>query len=355
MIARNDRRPQNGRADADLVPTHTSNLRQPMTLRLSKFLAAAACIVSSAQVYADPPWHSTVLEVQGPQGPLQGTLLAPAGATSNKAAVLIVPGSGPTDRDGNGASGLQAGSYRLLAEGLAMQGVATLRIDKRGLFGSGSAVSNPNNVTIGAYADDVARWVSALRQRSQAPCVWVLGHSEGGVVALAAAPRVPEICGLVLLATPGRRIGQVLRAQLAANPANAPVLDQAFGAIDALEAGRRVDVATFHPALQSLFRPAVQGFLMDSFAVDPAQLAASTTVPILIVQGDQDLQVLVEDARLLEAGAAGHARLVMLAGMNHVLKTVPTGDRAANLASYRREDLPLAAGLVDAIVEFVGR
>ncbi|MEH3087888.1 MAG: alpha/beta fold hydrolase [Xylophilus ampelinus] len=178
---------------------------------MSKF-AAAACIVSSAQAYADPPWHSTVLEVQGPQGPLRGTLLVPADAASGGAVVLIVPGSGPTDRDGNGASGLRAASYRLLAEGLAMQGIATLRIDKRGLFGSASAVSNPNDVTISAYADDVARWVSALRQRSQASCIWVLGHSEGGVVALAAAPHVPGICGLVLLATPGRRIGQVLRA-----------------------------------------------------------------------------------------------------------------------------------------------
>ncbi|MEH3087892.1 MAG: hypothetical protein PGN26_15465 [Xylophilus ampelinus] len=119
--------------------------------------------------------------------------------------------------------------------------------------------------------------------------------------------------------------------------------------------GQRVDVAMFHPALQSFFRPAVQGFLMDSFAVDAAQLAASITVPILIVQGDQDLQVSVEEARLLEAGAASHASLVMLAGMNHVLKTVPAGDRAANLSAYHREDLPLAAGLVDTIVEFVRR
>ena len=290
------------------------------------------------------------VQAPGPLAPLHGTLAGEA--KSAAPVVLIVPGSGPTDRDGNGPLGLKASTYRLLAEGLAAGGVRSVRIDKRGLFGSAAAVLDANAVTIDDYAADVSSWVQALRQQLGVSCVWVLGHSEGGLVALTAAQRDPAICGLVLVATAGRPLAQVMREQLEANPANAPILADALGAIDALEAGRRVDVSAMHPALQRLYAPAVQGFLISTMARDPAPLIAAVQQPVLILQGERDLQVGVADARRL-ATAAPKARLVLLPAVNHVLKAVATPDLAANFATYAAADLPLAPGVVEAVRDFI--
>ena len=193
-----------------------------------------------------------VLEAPGPFGPLQGTALKPA--TWNGNVVLMIPGSGPTDRDGNNPRGVRAASLRLLAEGLAAQGVASVRIDKRGLFGSVQAVPDADAVTLQDYAEDIHAWVRVVCQRFGVAALWVLGHSEGGLVALSTDPCNEAVHGLILLATPGRPLGQLLRDQLSSNPANAEVLVDAFSAIAALEAGQRVDICGLHAALQSLFR-----------------------------------------------------------------------------------------------------
>jgi pimeloyl-ACP methyl ester carboxylesterase len=222
------------------------------------------------------------------------------------------------------------------------------------MFGSKTAVADANAVTIGDYAADAHAWVAAIRERTGAKCVWVLGHSEGALVALAAAEQPDGICGVILVSGAGRKLGDVIREQLRANPANAPLLDSAMAALDSLEAGKQVDVSGMHPALQKLFAPQVQGFLIDMFRRDPAKLAASLKLPLLIVQGERDLQVSVADAKTL-AAAQPRAKLVLVPTMNHVLKDVESDDRAANLATYGNSALPVDSTLVDAIADFVKR
>ncbi|HLK23175.1 MAG TPA: alpha/beta fold hydrolase, partial [Caulobacteraceae bacterium] len=153
---------------------------------------------------------------------------------------MIVPGSGPTDRDGDSPLGLKAAPYRLLAEALAAEGIASARIDKRGTFASMPAVRDGNDVTIADYASDVHSWIRSLRAKTGVRCVWVLGHSEGALVAEVAAEDADGICGIILVAGMGRKLADVLRAQLQANPANAPLMAQALPAIAKLEAGQRV-------------------------------------------------------------------------------------------------------------------
>lgn len=307
-------------------------------------------ILAAALASASPPGPvATDIEALGPDGPLRGAMLAPA--SDSRAVVLIVPGSGATDRDGNNPFGVSAAPYRLLAEGLARRGVTTIRVDKRGLFGSAGAVDDPNRVSIADYAADVHQWVRSARAHTGAPCVWVLGHSEGGLVALLAGREPEGICGLVLVAASGRPIGTVMREQLRANPANAALLDQAMAAIDSLEAGRRFDVDGMHPALLPLFAPPVQDYQIDVMSYDPAQLIAAVERPVLIVHGQRDLQVRDVDARRLAEANPG-ARLAMIPDANHVLKAT-SDDRAANLATYRDPSLPLAPGIVDVIAEFV--
>ena len=288
---------------------------------------------------------------QGPQGPLSGTLLDAGRGTP---VVLVIPGSGPTDRDGNNPLGVRAAPYRLLAEALAAKGVSTVRIDKRGMFASKDAAPDPNQVTIADYVADTRQWVDAIREGSGQKCAWLLGHSEGALVALAAAQKKDGLCGVVLVAGAGRRMSDVIRAQLRSNPSNAAILESAMSALESLDGGHRVDVTGLHPALQRLFAPQVQPFLIDMFRHDPAKLASTVAVPLLIVQGERDLQVTSADARAL-AAAQPKAKLVLLPRMNHVLKGVASDDRQANVATYADPSLPVDAGLVDAIAEFVRR
>ncbi|MFM0213724.1 alpha/beta fold hydrolase [Paraburkholderia sediminicola] len=292
----------------------------------------------------------TDIEAPGPAGPLRGTLLSPA--AHDVPVVLIVPGSGPTDRDGNGPNGLRASTYRLIADGLQSRGIASVRIDKRGMFGSASAIPDANDVTIEDYATDVHAWVTSIRRRTGASCVWVLGHSEGGLVALVAAQHTADICGLILVSTAGRPLGKVLREQLQSNPANAPILGNAISVLESLDAGHAVDAAKIDPALIPLFGPQVQRFLMSELTLDPATLLAGYTKPVLIVQGLRDLQVSPQDAQLLKQ-ANPRAKLKLVANANHVLKTIRTQDRSENLAAYSNPDLPLAEHIVDVISTFV--
>lgn len=320
-----------------------------MSTPLRRIAAALALSLASGAQAGGPV--DIPLTAPGPQGPLAGTLRKPEAASAVTAA-LIIPGSGPTDRDGNNPLGVAAATYRLLAEALAAEGIASVRIDKRGMFGSAAAIADANAVTIPDYVADTAAWVKAARAATGAPCVWLIGHSEGGLVALAAAQDAEGVCGLVLVAAPGRPLGDVLKSQLRANPMNAPLLEPAEAAIDQLAAGRPVDPATVPPALLPLFNPAVQGFLMSALSLDPAQLAARTALPLLIVQGGKDLQVPLADAQRLAAAAPG-AKLVVLPDANHVLKDVADNTPASNLAAYADPDLPLSAGAARAVADFI--
>ncbi|GGA46515.1 alpha/beta hydrolase [Sphingomonas psychrolutea] len=311
-----------------------------------RLLAIAALLAAQPSSAAPTPVEITA---PGPQGPLTGALLDP---DAKAPLVLIIPGSGPTDRDGNSPLGVAGGPYRQLAEALAAKGIATLRIDKRGLFGSRAAVADPNAATTGGYADDVQAWSKVARARTGRKCIWLAGHSEGGMVALVAAQRPEGLCGIILLSAVGRPMATVLRDQLRANPANAPILGDALGAIDALEAGKRVPQATLPAPLRGLFSDAIQGYWIDLFAHDPVKLIASVKLPVLILQGTRDIQVSVADAEGLKR-AQPKATLILLPGVNHVLRPVASDDRMANIATYANATLPISPDVAAAVAGFV--
>jgi uncharacterized protein len=290
------------------------------------------------------------LTAPGPHGHLGGMFL-PA-ATSQAPVALIIPGSGPTDHDGNNPRGLQANTYQLLAQGLAQAGIASLRIDKRGLYMSAAAVRDPNAVTLPDYVADVRTWLQVLRTRTRRPCIWLVGHSEGGLVALIAAQGRSDVCGLVLLGAAGRPLGEVLREQLARASPSGVLSHPVAATLDALEAGRHVDAASLPRPVATLLRPQVQGFLISAFSYDPAQVLKGYARPVLIVQGGRDLEIGEADARRL-AAAVPQGQLLWLPDMNHVLKQVAAAGRAANLATYAAAALPLAPQLVSAIATFI--
>jgi len=240
--------------------------------------------------------------------------------------------------------------YKRLAKDIGPRGITTLRIDKRGVGESSSALAREEDVRFGTYIADARAWASELKRRSGLKCVWLLGHSEGALVAELAAENNPDICGLILVAGAGRKAGDVIRAQLDANPNNPASLKAAANkALEQLELGHPVpDVP---PELRALFRPSVQPYLISWLPLDPAAILAKIDLPVLILQGDNDLQIAVEDAKRL-AAAKPDAKLVIVPGINHVLKAAPS-DLAGNIATYGDPTLPVAPAVVQNIADFV--
>lgn len=242
---------------------------------------------------------------------LHATLLTPEGPT--RAAALIIAGSGPTDRDGNSPLGVSSSSYRLLAEGLAEQGIASLRADKRGIGASAYPGMAEADLLFTDYSNDAAAWAAETARLTGQPCAWLIGHSEGALVALAAVANGDDaVCGLVLLAGAGRPIGAVLREQLANAPE--PLRSQAMAILAELEAGR--PVTDVPPQLAALFRPSVQPYMISWLPLDPAAMVAVWDGPVMIGQGTTDIQVGLTDANAL-AAARPDARLTIWEGVNH--------------------------------------
>jgi alpha-beta hydrolase superfamily lysophospholipase len=277
--------------------------------------------------------------------PLRGELWRPASATGKVPVVVFIAGSGPTDRDGNSAVGLKTDAYRKVAEALAARGIASMRYDKRGVGKSGVAF-DPAQLTLGDYVADAGVVVAQARADARLGPVVLLGHSEGGLIALLLAHKTP-LDGLALVATAGRPLALVVREQLG-RQLDAHGMAELDRVLAALRSGAPVDPVL--PPLDRLFTPATRGLLRSEMDVDPVPLLRALKVPTAIIQGDSDAQVTVADARLL-AAARPDAKLTIVTRMSHMLRD----EASASLpqASYSDPTLPLSPGLVDALVAAV--
>ncbi|HKB81356.1 MAG TPA: alpha/beta hydrolase [Thermoanaerobaculia bacterium] len=288
-------------------------------------------------------------ELKTPTGTLYGTLLVPP-AKAPVPVVLLISGSGPTDRNGNSAALPGANdSLKMLAEGLAANGIASLRYDKRGIAASREAMTAEKDLRFDTYVDDAAAWTDHLAHERRFSSVIIAGHSEGALIGLLAAER-GKAAAYVSIAGVGRPASAVLRDQLAGKlpPDLAKFNDQALAA---LESGKTIgDVP---PALAALYRPSVQPYLISWFRYDPAAEIRKLKIPVLIIQGTTDIQVGVADARALAAAHPG-ANLQIIEGMNHVLKMVEPA-REKQIASYSDPSLPVATRLIEGIAAFVHR
>ena len=305
-----------------------------------------ACSSGDHDLVADA-YTAEPVRLETSTGTLYGTLAVPAEAGAHPV-ILIIAGSGPTDRDGNSAifSGPN-NSLRLLAEGLAKRGVASLRYDKRGVAESAAAGLREEDLRFDGYVADAAAWLERLQTDERFASASVVGHSEGSLVGILA---MKQISGhtFVSLAGVARRASEVLRDQLR-NQLSPELWAESERILAALEAGETVgDVPD---ALAALYRPSVQPYLLSWFRYVPADELATLTVNVLIAQGTTDTQVSVSEAEALRA-AKPDAELLILEGMNHVLKRVPA-DPAQQQASYSDPSLPVDEELVEAVARFV--
>ncbi len=262
-----------------------------------------------------------------------------------KALGIIIAGSGPTDLNGNQTS-IPNNSLLYLSDALAANNIATVRFDKRGIAGSYDISFKESDITIDTFANDVVSITKHFKQQGFKE-IYFIGLSEGSLIGLIAAQNM-NIKGFISLAGAGNPADSILKKQL--KPQLPPALySQTETLLDSLKNG--MTVKSYSPLLISLFRPSVQPYLISWFRYDPAELIKNLKCPVLIVQGDKDIQVDLQESEIL-AKAAPTGKYLIIKDMNHILKTI-AGDMQENVASYTNPALPVNDELVKNIVEFI--
>jgi alpha/beta superfamily hydrolase len=304
-------------------------------LLIFPFLATAA---------RDTTYTETNVVLHTGSGDIAGTLTVPVNVKGKMPVALIIAGSGPTDRNGNNPM-MKNESLQKLAYGLAAKNIASLRFDKRGIGESRNAMQSEADLRFEDYINDARSWIEWLKKDNRFSKVFVAGHSEGSLIGMVAANNTAH--GFVSISGPGRSTDKILKEQLTHQPP--AVKDSSYPIIDSLVLGKTV--ANVPKMLFALFRPNLQPYLISLFHYDPQTEIKKLTIPVLILQGTNDLQVTEEDANLL-AQANAKAQLLLIKKMNHIFRIVE-GDRKENLGTYISPELPISEELVNAISTFV--
>lgn len=312
-------------------------------LKIHSLIIALTFIMAPA-LYAEP----ALLETS--TGTLHGTLELPQNVSAPCPVALIIAGSGPTDRDGNSA--LLPGpnnSLKMLAEGLAAQGIASLRYDKRGIGQSAAAMVEEKDLRFETLIEDARLWGQQLKGDTRFSRLTVIGHSEGALIGSVAAIQ-GKADAFVSIAGASQPAGELILTQVGSQLPQ-ELVEKCRKIIEALNRGETV--SNVPPHLAALFRPSVQPYLISWFRYKPIEELRKFSGQILIAQGTSDIQVSNEDAKAL-AQAEPRAALLIIPGMNHVLKNTPA-EREKQLTSYSDPSLPINQELVDAIVGFINK
>lgn len=282
-------------------------------------------------------------------GSLEGTLVTPA-QVKRMPIVLIIAGSGPTDRDCNSALGLKTNAFKMLAEGLAAKGIASFRYDKRHI-GKSKMTQKLTDVTFDDFVNDATYWMDTLktmkRKRRYTKFI-IAGHSEGSLIALLTVQKT-KTDALISLCGPAQSMDSLIYEQLGKQaPFLVPQLKNVY---NKWKMGEKVD--SFPPMLRSLANPSIEKFMVTIMKYSPQVEISKLKLPILLISGRNDIQVLPKEAEMLSK-ANPKAKLVYFDKMTHVLK-----DGEANLMSaqkvYQQTELPLTEGVVEAMVKFISK
>ena len=278
-------------------------------------------------------------------GKLFGSLTLPQGA-QKVAVVLLIAGSGPTDRNCNSNLGLKTNAFKMIADSLKAAGIACVRYDKRGVGESAGALNSPSELKFDTYVADAVGFIKLLKNDARFSQVIVAGHSEGSLIGMIAAQK-GNVKKYISIAGAGERIDKTLKDQYAVQSKD--LADTAVKIMDSLRMGK--DVQYVPDALFTLFNASMQPYMRSWLKYDPQVEIKKLLIPVLIMQGDNDMQVSMKNADNLKK-AFPKAKLVVINKMNHALKDAPT-DRAQNFATYDKADLPLSPGFTTAMIRFI--
>lgn len=285
--------------------------------------------------------------VKTPDAELKGTLTVPDVA-AKMPVVLIIAGSGPTDRNGNTMSlDMKPNTYLMMAEAFKKAGIATLRYDKR-MIGQSTSTKSQAQTTFEDMVNDAVACIKFLKADTRFSKVIIAGHSEGSLIGMLACQR-EKVNGFISLAGAGFPVDEVLKKQLKANAPPA-AYSKAILIIDSIKAGQKIR-QKLDPGFENLFDASLQNYMHSLFQYDPQKEIGKVNVPTLIVQGSTDIQVGVPDAYSLNSGKKD-AEVQVIKGMSHIMKVGPE-DRKQNAETYLKSDLPLHPELMPTLTNFI--
>lgn len=296
----------------------------------------------SVAVFSQTNYTTQELEINSL---LKGNLLYPT--AGSKTLVLLIAGSGPTNRNGN-QPGIVTNCYKLLGEQLAQNGIAFFSYDKRIIAQMINKTIDESSLRFDDMVNDASTVLSYFKKENTYSKIVIVGHSEGSLIGMLTANQGAQ--GFISLSGPGRPADEVLAEQLTRDT---PELTKSVQqCIDAMKNSGKWQCETPIKNAVALFRPSVIPYLNSWFQYNPALEIQKLKMPVLIINGDHDLQVSVKDAALLKKNMP-NAQLALIPNMNHVLKTTPT--EAENKKSYTEGNRPIAAELVPILLEFLNR
>ncbi|MFV8270846.1 alpha/beta hydrolase [Flavobacterium sp. GT2N3] len=275
---------------------------------------------------------------------INGSLYLPLKQNKNTNLVILIAGSGPTDRDGN-QKGLINNSLRYLSEELAKNDIAVFSYDKRIIAQMKTGTVNEATLTFDDFITDASSVLSFFKNQKKYNKIIIAGHSEGSLIGMIVANDKAD--AFISLSGAGRTIDAVLVEQIAKQ---APFLkEEVQKNLDILKSGKTFELK--NPMLASLFRKSIQPYMISWIKYNPQIEITKLQIPVLIVNGTKDLQVAVPEAELLKKAKSG-AELVLIENMNHVFKEIK-GDDSENMKSYSSPDVPITSKLTSTIITFV--
>ena len=273
---------------------------------------------------------------------IQGTLLETEETQSVLA--IIIAGSGPIDRDGNSSS-IKGYYLKMLADGLYKNGVSTFRYDKRGVSKSLGNLKSTAEIRFSDYINDAKSIINHFKNIKRFTKIVVIGHSEGALIGMIASKSLVD--NFISIAGPGEDYLTVIKRQLSNRAPYIKAMSDPI--INQLKKNKLVD--SVPPLLNNLFAPNLQTFLIDASSHDPVVEISKLKIPVLIIQGTNDVQITVNDAEILHA-AASESRLEIIEGMNHVLRQA-SENFLLNIQTYGNSDLPIEELVIKLISTFI--
>lgn len=258
--------------------------------------------------------------------------------------VIFIQGSGNPDRNGNQLQmGIKANYVKMLRDSLNEKGIAFYSYDKRNVTKE-NIKHLIKSMTFENLVEDVRLIISNFKDDSRFNSITLIGHSQGSLVAMLAVNDAVD--NYISLAGLGEPMDKTLVTQLSNQ--NKELAEAAKQHIEELkETGT---IKEIHPFLMSIFAKPNHEFLVSYFKFDPTKEIQNLKTPILILNGDKDLQVPIVHAQNLHE-ANPKSELVIVKHMNHVLKHIEKD--TDNMPSYYTESFPLAEHLIETIANFI--
>jgi fermentation-respiration switch protein FrsA (DUF1100 family) len=302
-----------------------------------------------AQPAIDPSLAETPFTAKTLSGTINGSLVMPKGASVKVPLVLIIADAGVTDRNGNNEkTGVNGYTYKLLANDLGLKGIATLRYDKR-LVGVEVTKTKESQLHFQDYSDDATVLLTMLGDDERFAKIILFGHGEGALVAMIAAYEQPIVKAYISAEGVADIGDKVLRDQMKSK--SGLMIDQFKAIMDSLRKHKTTD--NVDPSLYYIARPSIQPFLMSWVFDDPIRIIKKIKVPLLFIQGLNDLLVTPDNGEKFKK-AKSDAIYLPIKGMNHILKDAPA-DPDKNMETYSDPNLPLNKEMVAGVVDFINK